>query len=101
MKKVFEPQHLAYQALQVRPRNDAPFCWEQGLIALAYADKHILELPTQRYLFTIFQGLPGGITGYDYKLNPCGFKAIHFGGLFEKPSDGVALQLVSQILGRR
>jgi hypothetical protein len=99
VRKVFEPQHLAFQALQVRPGNDAPG-WEQGLIALAYANKHVLELPGQRYPFTIFQGLPGGITGYDYKLNPCGFKAIHFGGLWEKPSDGVALQLASQLLER-
>ncbi len=99
MRKVFEPQRLALQALQVRPGNNPP-AWEQGLIALAYANKHILELPSQRYPFAIFQGLPGGITGYDYKLNPCGFKAIHFGGLFEKPSDGVALQLASQVLGR-
>jgi hypothetical protein len=78
----------------------AAHLWEQGLIALAYANRHTLELPTQRYPFALFQGLPGGITGYNYKFNPCGFKAIHFGGLWEKPSDGVALQLAPQILGR-
>jgi hypothetical protein len=99
VKNVFEPQSLALRALQVLPRMEAHL-WEQGLIALAYANRHTLELPSQRYSFTIFQGLPGGITGYDYKLNPCGFKAIHFGGLWEKPSDGVALQLAPQILGR-
>lgn len=99
VKNVFEPQHLAHRAQQVLPGKDPP-AWEQGLIALAYVNKHILELPSQRYPFAIFQGLPGGITGYDYKLNPCGFRAIHFGGLFEKPSDGAALHLASQILGR-
>ncbi|HZT99917.1 MAG TPA: hypothetical protein VFA10_09670 [Ktedonobacteraceae bacterium] len=99
VKNVFEPQRLALRALQVQPRM-AAHLWEQGLIALAYANRHTLELPSQRYPFALFQGLPGGMTGYDYKLNPCGFKAIHFGGLWEKPSDGVALQLAPQILGR-
>ena len=98
VRNVYEPRRLALQALQVQPQI-APL-WEQGLIALAYANKHTLELPSQRYPFVIFQGLPGGITGYDYKLNPCGFKSIHFGGLFEKPSDGAALHLVPQILAR-
>ena len=98
VRNVYEPRRLVLQALQVQPQI-APL-WEQGLIALAYANKHTLELPSQRYPFVIFQGLPGGITGYDYKLNPCGFKSIHFGGLFEKPSDGAALHLVPQILAR-
>jgi hypothetical protein len=98
VRNVYQPRHLALRALQVQPRI-APL-WEQGLIALAYADKRTLELPSQRYPFVIFQGLPGGVTGYDYKLNPCGFKSIHFGGLYEKPSDGAALHLAPQILGR-
>ena len=94
-----DSRRLALRALQVSPRIE-PYLWEQGLMALAYANRRTLELPGQRYLFAIFQGLPCGITGYDYKRNPCGFKSIHFGGLYEKPSDGIALQLAPQVLGR-
>jgi hypothetical protein len=46
----------------------------------------------------LLDGLPGGILGYDYRNNPCGFRAIHFGGLPEKPSDAVALVLADDIL---
>ncbi len=78
-----------------------PWIWEQGLIALAYAREEIFELSGQRYFYPIFDGLPGGMLGYDYANNPCSFASIHFGGLAEKPSDGVTLTLLPQILGRQ
>jgi hypothetical protein len=77
------------------------FLWEQELIAVAYANQPTCELLNQRYLFPLFDGLPGGLLGYDYAVNPCGFVSIHYGGLAEKPSDEVALQLFGAIVGRR
>jgi hypothetical protein len=99
IRPVADPRWLAAQALRVRPDPRAPYLWEQGFIALAYAQKNVVELPSQRYLFALFQGLPGGMLGYDYAHNPCGFASIHFGGLMEKPPDDVALQLAPAILG--
>ena len=84
------------------PANDDtyPVYWEQGLIAMLYAHKPSYQLPSQRYFYPVFDGLPAGMRGYDYAANPCGFASIHFGGPFEKPSDAVALQLVPELLGR-
>jgi hypothetical protein len=72
--------------------------WDQGFIASRYAHEAVFGLPTQRYLYPMFDGLPGGILGYDYARNPCGFASIHFGGLAEKPTDKDALILAPQIL---
>jgi hypothetical protein len=38
--------------------------------------------------------------GYDYANNPCGYAAVHYGGLAEKPSDAFALQVLSDVLER-
>jgi len=84
-----------------RCRESLPFLWEQGLIATAYARRPTYQLPSQRYLFVLFDGLPGGLYGYDYANNPCGFAAIHYGGLAEKPSDAFAVQVLSDVLQRR
>jgi hypothetical protein len=83
-----------------RCRQPLPFLWEQGLIATAYARRPTFQLPSQRYLFVLFDGLPGGIYGYDYANNPCGFAAVHYGGLAEKPSEGFAAHFVDDILQR-
>ncbi len=101
MRPIADPRWLAAKALRVRPDPRAPPLWEQGFIALAYAQKNVVELPSQRYLFAAIEGLPGGMLGYDYGRNPCGFASIHFGGLAEKPSDDVALHLAPAILSRR
>lgn len=101
IRKSFDARSVASQSLQAQPRPHQGHLWEQGLIAVVYANKHTFELSTQRYFFPLFDGLPGGVLGYDYQHNPCGFASVHFGGLFEKPSDGVALHLVSQLLGRQ
>jgi len=84
-----------------RCRQTMPFFWEQGLIATAYARRPTFQLPSQRYLFVLFDGLPGGIYGYDYASNPCGFAAVHYGGLAEKPSEGFAVHFLEEVLQRR
>ncbi len=96
----FDKRWLAEQMLRVVPNPNVPFLWEQGFIAAVFARRATLELPRQRYLFPLFDGLPGGIAGYDYATNPCGFASIHYGGLAEKPSDGLALQLLPALVNR-
>jgi len=95
------PGALVRAALRAPLQPIAPCNWEQGLIACAYRDRATHELPSQRYLFPVFDGLPGGMLGYDYGGNPCGFTSVHYGGLVEKPTDAAALQLLPEILGRR
>ena len=69
-------------------------------IANLFAHRGSFALPSQRYFFPLFDGLPGGTLGYDYARNPCDFAGVHFAGLSEKPSDAVTLQLLPQILDR-
>lgn len=69
-------------------------------MATQYAHESFYQLPTQRYFYPYFDGLPGGILGCDYAHNPCEFASMHFGGLAEKPSETVALMLAPHILGR-
>lgn len=57
--------------------------------------------PTNRYSYPVFDGMPGGIVGYDYAGNPSGLVSVHFGGLFEKPSDTTTILLAADILGRQ
>jgi hypothetical protein len=101
MRNVTEAGLLARAALETPSRWHAPFEWEQGLIAFAYADRPTHELPSQRYFYPLFDGLPGGIVGYDYRGNPCGFATIHYGGLEEKPSEALTIQLLGDLLERK
>jgi hypothetical protein len=92
------------QALRLarNPPNGHPaWIWEQGFMSTEFADAPATALPTQRYFYPIFDGLPGGTLGYDWEANPCGFATAHFGGLRHKPSDDEARALVAGILGRR
>lgn len=91
---------LATDMLRVPLDNHKFWIWEQGFMALQYADSKIHELLGQRFFYPIFDGLPGGLTGYDYAGNPCGFTTIHFGGLGYKPSDADGLRLADAILDR-
>ena len=95
-----DPRIIANLALQSRPGATVSYVWEQGFIATLYTHKNTCPLPTQRYFYPLFDGLPGGMLGYDYALNPCGFASVHFGGLAEKPSDDVAIHLAPDILSR-
>ncbi|HEY2116670.1 MAG TPA: hypothetical protein VGJ51_16360 [Candidatus Angelobacter sp.] len=98
IRDIPNPQRLARVAVHCRP--GMPFLWEQGLIAVAYATRATHQLHSQRYPFILFDGLPGGLYGYDYANNPCGYAAVHYGGLAEKPSDAFALQVLSDVLER-
>ncbi len=95
-----EPRQTATAIMRVPPHRVAHWQWEQGFMATRYADEPFYQLPVQRYFYPYFDGLPGGVGGYDYVENPCGFASIHFGGLAQKPSDAVALDLAPAILGR-
>jgi hypothetical protein len=98
LRRIDDASWLASAASRIRPNPNGAVVWEQGFIAVAYAHKRVVQLPSQRYFFPLFDGLPGGMLGYDYALNPCGFASVHFGGLIEKPSDYMALQLVPDLL---
>jgi hypothetical protein len=82
------------------PKVEAAWSWEQGFYAHLFANDPVLELRSEPYWYPFFCGLPGGMLGYDYANNPCGFTMVHFGGDVPKPTDGEALQLMPQILGR-
>lgn len=95
---VDEPREIAARMLRVDPHGVIAWHWEQGFIAVLYRDREVVELPSQRYFYPIVDGLPGGVEGYDYRHNPCGFATVHFGGLVNKPDDALSLQLAHQVL---
>jgi len=99
MRVTDDLRHVAARAIHVHPGRTNPYLWEQGFIACLYADRQTLRLPTERYFYPLFDGLPGGMLGYDYAHNPCGFASVHFGGLSEKPSDEAMHYLAAEILG--
>ena len=94
-------REVAARAIRIHPSQSNAWNWEQGLIACLYADRRTFQLPANRYLYPLFDGLPGGMLGYDYARNPCGFASVHFGGLKEKPSDRAMHYLAPEILGRK
>ena len=98
LRNTRDPRSLAEYMRQVPPGSVLPQNWEQGLMAVTYADESHLELPSQRYYMPAADGLPGGLLGYDYASNPCGFASVHFAGS-SKPSDGRVLHLMPHILG--
>lgn len=95
-----DPRHLAATMLRVSPSHEPAWQWDQGFLATQFADEPCFQLSTRRYFYPYFDGLPGGMVGYDYASNPCSFASIHYGGLAEKPSDMVSLMLASDILNR-
>ena len=96
-----DPAVTARLLLRGRASLEGSWAWEQGFFAHLYANRAVQQLPSARYLYPLIDGLPGGVRGYDYALNPCRFATIHFGGPVEKPNDEVMLQVAPQILGRR
>lgn len=95
-----DARQLAAELVRVAPDNRAAWHWEQGYFACRFGTEKICELPSQRYFYPLFDGLPGGIMRYDYALNPCDFVSLHFGGLNNKPTDAAALILAPAILGK-
>jgi hypothetical protein len=91
---------VASDMASVQPSPGADWLWEQAFIALKFAGSRSIELPSQRYFYPFCDGLPGGIGGYDYAANPCGFASVHFGALLEKPGDLVAQRLAQGVLDR-
>jgi hypothetical protein len=100
LRNRLDPQKIASSLMKVAVDSLPGWMWEQGFMACQYSDGPVFKLPTQRYFYPYFDGLPGGMLSYDYRLNPCGFVSIHFGGLAEKPSDAAALALAPEILWR-
>ncbi|MEW6735050.1 MAG: hypothetical protein AB1489_27415 [Acidobacteriota bacterium] len=100
LRNSYSTRRLAAHMTHVLPSNIHSWVWEQGFIAVQYNDETNLQLPSERYFYPVFDGLPGGVLGYDYAHNPCGFTSIHFGGLATKPSDSQALVLAQEILNR-
>jgi hypothetical protein len=100
MRRRHDPRFIAQLLLRGSHTLSANWAWEQGFFASLYTDQAVLRLPPQRYFYPYFEGLPGGIEGYDYALNPCGFASVHFGGPI-KPSESTMTCLAPQILGRR
>ncbi len=100
LRNTHDTSQLVRDLLRVSPLREPKWQWDQGFLAIQYRHEPCYQLPTQRYFYPYFDGLPGGILGYDYANNPCSFACIHFGGLAEKPSDTVALLLAPSILDR-
>lgn len=99
MRVLDDLRQVPSRMIRVHPGGTSPWNWEQGLIACQYASRPTLQLPTERYFYPLLDGLPGGVLGYDYRRNPCGFASIHYGGLAEKPSSEAMLHLAPEILG--
>jgi hypothetical protein len=91
-----DPRMLAAAAAPVRPT--VCHYWEQGLIAGLYSRKSSFQLPSCRYFYPAFDGMPGGVLGYDYAHNPCRFASIHFGATADKPTDADAAILLDDLL---
>jgi hypothetical protein len=100
LRNSHDPRQLAAAMFRVSPRREPKWQWEQSFLAIQFLDEPFVQLPTQRYFYPYFDGLPGDMIGYDYASNPCGFASIHYGGLTEKPSDMVSLMLAADILNR-
>jgi len=98
MRNNIDARYIARQMQRASPQGVWHVAWEQGFIATLFADHRSVELCSQRYFYPLLDGLPGGVLGYDYRTNPCGFASIHFGGLSEKPNDLESLWLAEDIL---
>jgi hypothetical protein len=101
LRNSHDRRSIAENLMRVRVEALPGWMWEQGFMACEFAGDSSYQLPSQRYFYPYFDGLPGGLPNYDYASNPCGFVSIHFGGLAEKPSDALSLALAPEILGRR
>lgn len=98
MRNHFNSREIAHRMLQVSARGTWHVAWEQGFIATLFATGRSLELSSQRSFYPLLDGFPGGMLGYDYRNNPCGFTTVHYGGLPDKPTDVMALWLADDIL---
>jgi hypothetical protein len=89
------------RAVNTPTDNHQSWIWEQGFFAWEFARASTAVLPHQRYFVPLFDGLPGGIHGYDWYGNPCQFAWVHFGAMFEaKPGDDEAALWFQDVLRR-
>lgn len=100
-RRVEERRRLGALMARVRSAGCHPWVWEQGFIATAYTRRPVYALPSQRYLFPLFDGLPGGPLGYDYGGNPCDLASVHYGGIPDKPTDDAMRYVGPELLARR
>jgi hypothetical protein len=100
-RRVEDRRRLGTLMARVRAVGCDPWLWEQGFIATVYTRRPVYALPTQRYLFPLFDGLPGGSVGYDYGGNPCDLASVHYGGIPDKPTDDLMRYVGAELLARR
>ena len=98
---VHDRRWMAERMRRVRGENCIGACWDQGFIATAYADRPMHGLEANRHFYPVFEGMPGGILGYDWAANPCGFRSVHWGGIPNKPDDAAMRYIGPQVLGHR
>jgi hypothetical protein len=77
--------------------------WERGFVKALFAHTSRFQLSNQRYLCPVTDGIPGGLLGYDYRHNPCGFACLHLCHLApqDKLSNGQVLSLLTDLLAVR
>jgi hypothetical protein len=99
LRNRYDPRRLA-EWMQRAELGSLTQTWygEQGFIAVVFA-RQAHALSRRRYLIPAVDGLPGGVVGYDYRANPCGYASVHFAGPWAKPTDREALLLAPEILG--
>lgn len=99
LRNTYDPRQLA-EWMQRIDLGALQLTWyaEQGFIAVVFSGDGY-PLSRRRYLYPAQDGLPGGVTGYDYRGNPCGYALVHFAGPWAKPTDREAMLLAPEILG--
>jgi predicted O-methyltransferase YrrM len=110
LRQTYDPTWLASVMVALPPEKAqadlagnsfAMWYWEQGLMAMVFADRPHVALSSQRYLFPPIDGLPGGILGYSWEQNPCRFATIHFCDTRSaRPGDEITVALAPGVLGR-
>lgn len=100
LKNTADLREQSERLLRTPPDGRLKWAWEQGFFAWEFGEACAPALPSQRYFYPVFDGLPGGLLGYDWHANPCGFATVHFGGPKPKPGDEHAGALLHDILGR-
>ncbi len=95
-QKIPTEKHLLAEKLLAIPVA----LWEHGLAEASLISPSIAWLDQRRYIHALHDGLPGGLSGYDYANNPCGFVAITSRALAQSDelTDGAILSRIEAIL---
>jgi len=101
LRNTVDPKGIGADLQKVDPTVVDYWVWEQGYLACRFAKSNSMRLPSERFLLALPEGFPGGVQGYDYARNPCGFATVQFAGLLgNQPGDEDSLALVQPILNR-